>query len=91
MIGEQEMITLEIFEDLHRAKMRASVGELEDCLEALEQFKRPRGQNEIMSQQALRQNLLQSIVTLEKRLAALRTRFEALPELSGKKSEEVSE
>jgi hypothetical protein len=88
---EEHMITLAIFEDLYRANMRASVGELEDCMQSIELLPKPRGTNDITSHKTLRHNMRQSISTLEQRLAALWTRFEALPELKAKKDEVADE
>jgi hypothetical protein len=85
MKEEQYNATLEIFEDMHRANMRASVYELEQCLQSMELLKRPRGCNALQVQKTLRYFMEQSITTLEQRLAALRTRFEALPELKAKR------
>lgn len=79
--------TLEIFEDLYRANMRGSCFELEQCVQEMELLQRPRGTNDLQVQQTLRLFMEQAITTLEQRLAALRTRFEALPDLAAKKSE----
>jgi hypothetical protein len=84
---EEHMTMLAIFEDMYRANMRGSVFELEGCMQSIELLPKPRGNNEIMSQKTLRHNMRQSITTLEQRLAALRTRFEALPEIKAKKDE----
>ena len=84
---DQHMATLEIFEDLYRANMRASVFELEQCMQSIELLPHPRGCNQATAQAALRDAMQQSIDGLEKRLAELRTRFEALPELPTKRGE----
>lgn len=90
MTEEQHIATLEIFEDMYRANMRASLYELEQCMMAIELLKRPRGLHARMAQETLRVFMEQSLTTLEQRLVALRTRFEALPELPTKKGEEIA-
>jgi hypothetical protein len=84
---DDHITMLAIFEDLYRANMRGSVFELEGCMQSIEMLPKPRGTNELTSHKTLRHNMRQSITTLEQRLAALRTRFDALPELKAKKGE----
>ena len=87
MTEKQHMAILEIFEDLYRANMRASLFELENCMMSIETLPKASGWKTIMAQETLRHEMEQSITTLEQRLAVLRTRFLALPELKAQRDE----
>lgn len=87
MTKGKQIDTLEIFEDLYRANMRASLYELENCMMSIEMLPKPKGHDATMVHETLRHFMLEAMDAISRRLAELRTRYEALPKLPTKKGE----
>lgn len=82
----QELGLLPLFEDVYRANLRLSLVELDEILTQVEQLavSGSRRKHSITVQRALRRSLNEILTASEKRLAELRTRYDALPALSSK-------
>jgi len=81
--------TVPIFEDLYRAKQRASLFELEIMLKEIEELPTPKGDGNIMAQIALRAFFGETLTLMETRFKELRAQFTALPELPARKEKEA--